>query len=95
MAQFEVKDGVGIIPEGTTVMKDDGFKDCTELTSVVIPESVTDIYNRCFENCYNLSRIEVAAGNKDLFRQRYGGNGHRMPLQNIWTRIFKVGSRMW
>ena len=57
MAQFEVKDGVGIIPEGTTVMKDDGFKDCTELTSVVIPESVTDIYNRCFENCYNLSRI--------------------------------------
>jgi hypothetical protein len=66
MAQFEVKDGVGIIPEGTTVMKDDGFKDSTELTSVVIPESVTDIYNRCFENCYNLSKIEVAAGNKAL-----------------------------
>ena len=45
MARYEIKDGVGIIPEGTTVVEEEAFEKCTELTSVVIPDSVTEIGN--------------------------------------------------
>ena len=43
MAQFEIKDGVAIIPEGTKIIPAEVFKDCSLLTSVVIPDSVTEI----------------------------------------------------
>ena len=31
MAKFEIKDGVGIIPEGTTMIVDDAFEYCKDL----------------------------------------------------------------
>ena len=40
MASYEIKDGVGIIPESAKKIKNRGFKNCTDLTSVVIPKSV-------------------------------------------------------
>ena len=43
MADFEIKDGVAIIPEGTTEIGEWAFYDCVELTSIVIPDSVTSI----------------------------------------------------
>ena len=33
MAKFEIKDGVAIIPEGTTKIEDCAFRNCPELTS--------------------------------------------------------------
>ena len=36
MAEFEIKDGVGIIPEGTTKLGWSAFEECAELTSVVL-----------------------------------------------------------
>ena len=43
MAKYEIKDGVGIIPEGTTVIEKYAFEKCAELTSIVIPDSVTEL----------------------------------------------------
>jgi hypothetical protein len=48
MAKYEIKDGVGIIPEGTTEIVESAFENCTELTSVVIPNSVTEIGESAF-----------------------------------------------
>ena len=42
MAKFEIKDGVAIIPEGTTEIGDT-FYNCSSLESVIIPESVKKI----------------------------------------------------
>ena len=51
MAEFEIKDGVGIIPEGTTKLGWSAFEECAELTSVVIPDSVTEIGQSAFLRC--------------------------------------------
>ena len=40
MAQFEIKDGVAIIPEGVVTIGHGAFSRCEELQSVVIPEGV-------------------------------------------------------
>ena len=41
--KFEIRDGIAIIPEGTTKIGNYAFDDCTSLESVTIPESVTEI----------------------------------------------------
>ena len=64
MADFEVKDGVGIIPDGTTKLDWSSFDKCTELTSVVIPDSVTEISGSAFKGCPNLTSIVVSEGNE-------------------------------
>ena len=51
MAKFEIKDGVAIIPEGTTKIGQEAFCDCPKLTSVTIPNSVTEIGNYAFSQC--------------------------------------------
>ena len=43
MAEFEIKDGVAIIPKGTTEIGCSSFENCTDLKSIVIPKSVTKI----------------------------------------------------
>ena len=48
MAQFEIKDGVAIIPEGTIEIREKAFQDCTSLKSIIIPESVEEIGGVCF-----------------------------------------------
>lgn len=40
---YEVKNGVGIIPQGTKKVVAEAFKDCKELTAIEIPEGVTSI----------------------------------------------------
>ena len=62
MAQYEIKNGVGIIPQGTTTIHDSAFSiqewlDSKELESIVIPESVTRIGDCAFFGCENLTSI--------------------------------------
>ena len=59
MADFEIKDGVGIIPEGTERIDNDAFEGCTDLTSITIPNSVTEIGIRAFEGCTGLTSITI------------------------------------
>ena len=54
MAKYEIKDGVGIIPEGTVQIDPYAFQDCVDLTSVTIPESVTEILWNAFDGCIGL-----------------------------------------
>ena len=59
MAKYEIKDGVGIIPEGTVQIDPYAFQDCMDLTSVTIPESVTEILWNAFDGCIGLKRISL------------------------------------
>ena len=53
MAQFEIKDGIAIIPEGTTEIQVRAFEN-SDVRHVVIPDSVEKIGNRAFQNCESL-----------------------------------------
>ena len=57
MAKYEIKDGAGIIPEGTTKIEMNAFESCEELTNIVIPDSVTEIGRGAFSNCDNLTSV--------------------------------------
>jgi len=57
MAEYEIKNGVGIIPEGTEQIDSYAFQDCVDITSVTIPESVTKISWNAFDGCSALKNI--------------------------------------
>ena len=59
MANFQIKNGVAIIPEGTTEIPNRAFRDCKELTTVVIPEGVTSIGESAFYQCSALTSITI------------------------------------
>ena len=59
MAEYEIKEGVGIIPAGSTEIKDDAFIGCKELKSVIIPDSVTKIGYYAFRCCSALTEINI------------------------------------
>jgi len=59
MAKYEIKDGVGIIPPGTTIIEDEAFKGCDELKSIVIPDSVTKIGSHAFRWCTGLTEVII------------------------------------
>ena len=56
---YEIKDGEGIIPEGTTKIEDFGFWRSGALKSVVIPPSVTEIGRFAFARCPGLERVVI------------------------------------
>ena len=53
MAQFEIKDGIAIIPEGTTEIEVRAFEN-SDVRRVVIPDSVKKIGNLAFYRCKSL-----------------------------------------
>lgn len=55
---YEIKDGEGIIPEGTTKIEDFGFWR-SGAQSVVIPPSVTEIGRFAFARCPGLERVVI------------------------------------
>ena len=59
MAEYEIKDGVAIIPEGTKIIESYAFKNCEELKSIVIPKSVEVIKHRAFSGCKGLKSIVI------------------------------------
>ena len=48
-----------IIRDGTEIICDDAFSDCTYLDSLIIPPSVTSIGNRAFAGCSVLTSIGI------------------------------------
>ena len=48
-----------IIRDGTEIICDDAFSDCTYLDSLIIPPSVTSIGNRAFAGCCVLTSIGI------------------------------------
>ena len=73
MAEYEIKDGVGIIPEGTTRIPYESFKDCKELTKVVIPNTVTTIDKSAFSGCTNLTSIVIPDSVTRIYGHAFNG----------------------
>ena len=59
MAEYEIKNGVGIIPEGTRIIENITFADCAKLTSIIIPDSVTEIGAYAFSGYTGLTNIII------------------------------------
>ena len=76
MAEYEIKDGVGIIPEGTTEIGPRAFEKCTELKSIVIPDSVTELSWSAFEGCTNLKCIVLSKTLKKIDGSCFEGCSH-------------------
>ena len=57
MAEFKIKDGVAIIPEGTTEIEEKAFYNDTSLECVVIPKGVSKIGKFAFMNCTSLTTV--------------------------------------
>lgn len=51
MADFEIKDGVCVIPERTTEISGWDFTGCSNLYEVVIPATVINISSFAFDDC--------------------------------------------
>ena|GEM_PF-7049819 len=62
---FEIENGVLIIPDGVTSIKDYAFMDCSSFKSVKIPDSVTSIGWKAFYNCSSLESINVSENNQN------------------------------
>lgn len=45
-----------------TAIGDNAFRNCQDLTSVVLPQSVTSIGDLAFRNCANLAEVEIPSG---------------------------------
>ena len=73
MVNFEIKDGVAIIPAGTSEIPDRAFYDCSSLTSVVIPESVKIIGNFAFEACSSLASITIPNSVTSIGKYAFAG----------------------
>ena len=59
MAKYKIKNGVGIIPEGTKVIVNSAFSDCKGLKSVTIPDSVKEIGQYAFSDCKGLKSVTI------------------------------------
>jgi hypothetical protein len=53
--------GAFTIPSSTTVISDQAFQHCGNLTGVIIPDSVTNIGNSTFQYCTNLTSVALGA----------------------------------
>ena len=80
MTQFEIKDGVAIIPEGMTEIPFHAFINCEDLTTVVIPDSVTCIVNAAFYGCSSLTEIVIP---NSVTQIGYDAFSHCSSLKNI------------
>lgn len=68
MSQFEIKDGIAIIPEGTTCIEREAFSGCTSLTTVTLPAGVRNMEHAFAENPA-LSTIYVPSKKSDYYKK--------------------------
>ena len=65
MPQFEIKNGIAIIPKETTKVDDNAFES-TSLESVVIPIGVTEIGEQAFKDCTSLTTVILTSFNVNI-----------------------------
>ena len=61
MAGYEIIDGVGIIPDGVTVIEREAFEDRKDLKHMIIPDTVTEIGRDAFNGCSALEDVVIPA----------------------------------
>ncbi len=90
MAKYEIKDGVGIIPDGETTIANMAFSYCEELTKVVIPSSVTTIGREAFKGCKNLEGIEIPSNVTSICAYAFAGCSALKSI-NIHKNLSMIG----
>ena len=58
--EFEIINGVGIIPEVTIVIEEGAFESSKSLKKIIIPEGVTSVGKRAFYDCACLETIFIS-----------------------------------
>ena len=92
MVNFEIKDGVAIIPAGTSEIPDRVFYDCSSLTSVVIPESVKIIGSFAFEACSSLASITIPNSVTSIGKYAFAGCSSLTSI-TIPNSVTSIGKR--
>lgn len=89
MAAYEIIDGVGIIPEGTTKIESYAFVDCKDLMSITIPDSVTEIGGGAFRECTGLTSVVIGNSVTEIgYDAFYGCTGlTNIVIPNSVTKI--------
>ncbi len=70
---FNSLNGDLVISNEITGIKDNAFRDCTGLTSVVIPSSVTSLGDDAFMDCTTLTRVVISSGVRVIRREVFRG----------------------
>ena len=73
--QYDVIDGEGIIPDGTTMIEEFGFWYRSNLKHVVIPPTVTAIGRYAFARCTNLESIDIPSSVTEIGDGAFLGSG--------------------
>ena len=72
-SQKVFKNGVAIIPEGTTEIGELAFAFCDSLKNITIPESVTEIGRGAFYGCTSLTTITLPTGVDEIEEGAFDG----------------------
>ena len=62
-----------VIVTGGTIIGDDAFQSCNELTSITLPDSVTSIGESAFAGCYGLTSITIPEGVTGIGASAFSG----------------------
>ena len=62
-----------VIVTGGTIIGDDAFQNCNELTSITLPDSVTSIGESAFAGCYGLTSITIPEGVTGIGANAFSG----------------------
>lgn len=86
------KAGVVTMPTGVRTVGEKAFKDCVNVTEIVIPTYITSIADNAFENCTGLVKVTFKGGAtaRDLTIGNYVFSGCEK-LENI---VFESGSKV-
>ncbi|MBQ9679130.1 MAG: leucine-rich repeat protein [Ruminococcus sp.] len=70
-------EGTGVesvtIPEGVTLLKDSAFRNCSELTEVILPSTLETIEQGAFVNCTALTSIDIPESVKTIGSWSFSG----------------------
>ena len=65
------------IPEGVKTIGSSAFKNCKQLTEIILPTSVSSLSYYCFENCVSLEQLTIM--NPECYLNYYSG----IPTQTV------------
>ena len=65
--------GAYTIKNGTRIIAEEAFQDCSSLTSVTIPIGVTSIGNSAFRNCYSLTSVTIPSSVTSIGNSAFSG----------------------
>lgn len=89
MCQFEIVDGVAVIPQGVKVIDCDDFYGRNELVSVVIPDSVERICEGAFNDCRNLKSVVIPRSVDAIYGGIFDG------CRNLTSIVVERGNRVY